>query len=128
MRGRAWTGPEREKHRAYMREVWKVRRESGWRSPCWNGGRPAARLRALGVSPEKILCELRKTYCEACGRAFGDARKRWIGDFRAWDHDHKSGRYRGAICQTCNLCLGAAKESVERLLGLARYLRRKGKL
>jgi hypothetical protein len=39
------------------------------------------------------------------------------------DHDHSSGEVRGVLCSPCNLLLGLAKDSPERLLAAAEYLR-----
>lgn len=38
------------------------------------------------------------------------------------DHDHKSGRIRGVICNSCNLALGWAVDSPELLRAMADYL------
>lgn len=39
------------------------------------------------------------------------------------DHDHKTGKVRGALCSPCNLALGHVDDSPERLEALIRYLR-----
>ena len=38
------------------------------------------------------------------------------------DHDHQSGRVRGLLCQYCNVALGAARDNVDHLRALIRYL------
>ena len=43
------------------------------------------------------------------------------------DHDHKSGKVRGLLCQPCNLMLGYAKDLPERLEEGSSYLRRHNK-
>lgn len=50
--------------------------------------------------------------CEICHLAS-------LTDF---DHDHKTGKFRGWICRRCNLTLGMVKDNYELLLALAKYL------
>lgn len=38
------------------------------------------------------------------------------------DHDHATGRVRGLLCNDCNLSLGYAKDSIETLKNLIKYL------
>lgn len=38
------------------------------------------------------------------------------------DHDHKSGKARGYVCQYCNFILGRARDNPEVLTNLAKYL------
>ncbi len=46
------------------------------------------------------------------------------GRFNKWhvDHDHKTGKVRGLLCQACNWTAGVAGDSPERLHGLAEYI------
>ena len=39
------------------------------------------------------------------------------------DHDHKTGKVRGILCQPCNTTLGKVQEKEEILFGLIQYLR-----
>jgi hypothetical protein len=39
-----------------------------------------------------------------------------------YDHNHKTGAFRGWLCHHCNLILGHAKDSAELLRKLAKYL------
>jgi DNA-binding CsgD family transcriptional regulator/ribosomal protein L34E len=63
--------------------------------------------------------------CAICGEAEGVRRSR-AGSFvrLSVDHDHATGQIRELLCSTCNLMLGCAKDSVERLESGARYLRK----
>lgn len=38
------------------------------------------------------------------------------------DHDHRTGKVRGLLCQPCNISLGAAKDKPDVLRSLADYL------
>jgi hypothetical protein len=40
----------------------------------------------------------------------------------AVDHDHKTGKVRGLLCQNCNVALGHARENPDVLRRLAEYL------
>jgi RNase P subunit RPR2 len=61
---------------------------------------------------EEIAGRPRPTICEVC----------WQPGQIVFDHNHKTGEFRGWICADCNKTLGNSRESVERLLLLARYL------
>ncbi len=39
------------------------------------------------------------------------------------DHDHKTGKVRGLLCNTCNLTLGALTDDIGKLQGLIDYLK-----
>ena len=56
--------------------------------------------------------------CKACGAIESGWKAR---DF-AFDHNHKTLKFRGIICQRCNVVIGQALESITRLLGIVRYL------
>jgi hypothetical protein len=43
---------------------------------------------------------------------------------RVWDHDHRTGDFRGWLCNSCNAALGFAKDDPWRLRLLADYLER----
>jgi len=57
--------------------------------------------------------------CEVCG-AFGDEKRKKL----CYDHDHKTGEFRGWICQRCNTALGMVKDNAETLIALAEYLKK----
>lgn len=59
-----------------------------------------SRIRAYGISPEryKEMLEAQGNRCDICRKE----NKRAM----AIDHDHKTGRVRGLLCDSCNLSLG----------------------
>lgn len=54
--------------------------------------------------------------CKACGEPLMDGKDHV-------DHDHKTGRIRGILCDACNRGLGYIRESASRAEGLAQYIR-----
>jgi len=54
--------------------------------------------------------------CEICGATEG----------LRWDHSHKTGLYRGTLCNTCNMGLGSFGDDVERLRAAVRYVEERG--
>jgi hypothetical protein len=52
--------------------------------------------------------------CELCGR---------IGEI-CFDHDHKTGKFRGWICKKCNGALGMIDDNPQTLLLMVNYLRK----
>jgi hypothetical protein len=78
-----------------------------------------ARKRSYGLSAaefDAMLCE-QAGRCKACDDPFGP------GSHDAHvDHDHKTGRVRGLLCQGCNMAIGYAKDSGARLRLVAAYL------
>lgn len=62
---------------------------------------------------EKIAGRKKPEQCEVCG-AFGRI---------VFDHDHKTGEFRGWICNRCNVALGMANDNIEILELLIKYLK-----
>ena len=52
-------------------------------------------------------------YCEVCGK---DGKI-------VYDHDHKTGKFRGWICEDCNKALGFARDNPKTLILLSAYLK-----
>jgi hypothetical protein len=42
----------------------------------------------------------------------------------SWDHDHKTGKFRGWLCHSCNAALGLLKDDPERIAKLLNYIER----
>ena len=60
--------------------------------------------------------------CECCGRLFTEVKG--VRREACFDHDHKTGAFRGWICHRCNLALGFVEDSRDRLQLLIQYLDR----
>lgn len=61
---------------------------------------------------------LKLDHCEACGAT----------EQLVVDHDHRTQRYRGTLCRTCNLIVGHLENQPDypqRIRALQRYLRRR---
>ena len=56
-----------------------------------------------------------KDHCEIC----------YSTDNLCWDHDHKTGLFRGTLCINCNLAIGNLKDSVENCKMAENYLSKK---
>lgn len=65
------------------------------------------------------LLKFQNNQCAICKTDKSDGR----GRFHV-DHCHKTGRIRGLLCSTCNLCLGKMNDDVERLQEAISYLKR----
>lgn len=61
---------------------------------------------------EKKAGRSRPSHCELCGR---------LGSIQ-FDHDHKTGRFRGWLCSPCNRVLGLVRENVQTLQHMIEYL------
>ena len=58
-------------------------------------------------------------FCEACRTPFA-----MTTQGSCFDHDHKTGEFRGWLCANCNFAIGYAKDSRDRLQLLINYLDR----
>jgi len=63
---------------------------------------------------EKLAGRKKPNSCEICGA---------IGKI-CFDHDHKTGKFRGWICGRCNFALENARDNSELLIAMADYLRK----
>lgn len=63
------------------------------------------RMAEAGATPKPDRCEV----CNEGGKICAD-------------HDHATGKFRGWICQACNLTLGKVKDDLYHLMALAEYL------
>lgn len=80
--------------------------------------------RGYSLSPEKVeaLLKTQEGVCanQGCRRKVpGKKRREWC-----IDHDHKTNKVRGLLCNYCNVALGMVNDNIEVLLGLVEYLRK----
>ena len=78
-----------------------------WKGGCTQKGRYTKRL-------EKKAGKERPETCEVCGD----------NGRICFDHDHKTGKFRGWICHRCNAVLGFVKDNSDLLTDLAKYLKK----
>lgn len=78
------------------------------------------RLKKLGVTAEAFATTLlaQGGVCAICRGDSGPT------DFHA-DHDHATGRFRGALCGACNRAIGFMRDDPDRLRSAAAYLERR---
>lgn len=76
--------------------------------------------RKIGLDPDDIERRWNEHdgLCDCCGGP-PSANKRL-----SIEHSHVTGKFRGFVCDNCNLMLGHAKDDPERLLAGVAYLRR----
>lgn len=78
----------------------------------------------------KIVRELKKEYpppdfdtyvCPSCSRTKDDLNG-WKTKPFVLEHSHKTGKFRGYVCQYCNHIIGHSNESIDILQGVINYL------
>lgn len=76
-------------------------------------------LKNIGVTPEEYIKQLatQKDCCAICGRHKSLFKKALHAD-----HNHKSNRFRGILCESCNRGLGYFMDDVELLKKAILYL------
>ena len=79
---------------------------AGEKNNRWNGGKDTLAYK------EKVAGRTRPTHCEVC----------YLTAKPDFDHDHKTGLFRGWLCRRCNLVLGMIKDDQALLRRLADYL------
>ena len=68
-----------------------------------------------------LVASGKSTICDIC-KIPADDLKRGL----CFDHDHKTGKFRGWICYPCNLALGFSRDNIEILEAMIEYLRKAG--
>lgn len=111
-----WRANNHDKIRAYNRKHYQY-------DPV--ASRAKALRRKFGVTVEQYeaLRAHQNDSCAICMTRMPGGKGDWH-----MDHDHKSKRARGLLCQNCNIGLGNFKDDPEKLNKAARYLRKHQKL
>ena len=71
----------------------------------------------ISRSDKNQLLESQGNKCATCSRTTPGGIGHWHTD-----HDHKTGKVRGILCNRCNLVLGNVEDSEELLMNLCSYL------
>lgn len=85
---------------------------SGERAYQWKGGMNMQTRKKYAPRPKPEQCEI----CNI----FGKDLKKGL----CYDHNHKTGEFRGWICMHCNFALGNVKDNIEILLAMIEYLKK----
>lgn len=101
--------------RAKARRYFQMKKDS----PTYREYRRKQTLNQYGISPAEYAALLHEQMgvCAVCKELNADGKSLCV------DHDHETGQIRGLLCKPCNLALGNANDSPERLEALAVYLR-----
>lgn len=80
-----------------------------------------ARMEKYGLTLEEVFAAEAVTHCEVCSVTLdtGDT-----GTERHFDHDHETGKYRGILCERCNVALGLMRDDAQIIEKMASYVRR----
>lgn len=75
--------------------------------------------RRYGIDEKQYneLFQKQKGFCAICNRHQSNLEKRL-----SVDHDHKTGKIRGLLCNPCNIAIGNFEDDINRLQGAIRYL------
>ena len=101
LRWRLYSKKNKKKRNQYSR-FWKFKKKYG-----------------LSKEGYENLLIRQKNKCAICGSLLStDSRQIHV------DHDHKTGKVRGIVHQSCNLTLGFSNENIETLKSVIRYIQR----
>ena len=95
--------------------------KSGKENPRWKGGmskKSNYKKNWYLNTREKAAEKKRPERCEICNE-LGNNFKYGLH----YDHDHKTGKFRGWLCGNCNLVLGLVKDNIEVLEKMVVYIK-----
>lgn len=83
------------------------------RPECKTCNKKILKTKKLAVKEVKDRNISKGTNCEVCSKKT---------DNLVLDHEHKTGKFRGFLCNECNIILGKVNDDPKRLLKLAEYI------
>ena len=97
IRSKVWIEKNKERHTAYIKN-WSY-------------------LKRYGITTQKVklLIEHQKNKCPICNNTLKN-------NFHV-DHDHRTKKVRGVLCQRCNMGIGCLKENIHSLKRAVKYLK-----
>jgi hypothetical protein len=99
-------------HRADRKEYDKIYHKEHWREY------HLRRKYGITVPEYDELMRRQGSVCACCGSANGGVRAFHL------DHDHRTGKVRGILCNNCNAALGLIRDDPEIALAMANYLKK----
>jgi hypothetical protein len=92
-----------------------------WRSPC-KACRAVRRRELHDQAEAERRIMVARDYCDICGQP-ERAKRNGVVKLLALDHDHRTGEYRGVLCQRCNQAIGMFSDNTFLLESAIRYLK-----
>jgi len=80
----------------------------------------ANRCRSMPTDEYRVVLKAQGGVCAACGTDDPGATRTMF----CRDHNHETGAFRALLCWNCNIALGHAGDSIERLEQLIEYLKK----
>lgn len=124
-----WRAANPEKHRAWAKE-WKrknysryIANHTAWRKSnrdhvnAYRRAQHYKQTYGMTIEERDKMLAAQGGVCAASGCNNPGNKAGWV-----IDHCHDTGRIRGILCQPCNLSIGFAQESAEKLRRLAMYI------
>ena len=105
-------------YRANAERKQELARQRRVRTPDYGRQASLKKLYGITLGEYEALLNTQNGVCAVCAEPPRGRRK-----FLAVDHDHETGLVRGLLCTTCNVGLGALRDSPELLRAALTYLR-----
>lgn len=103
-------------------EKWKEKlkeKMTGKNNPLWRNGISFNRKEYILKRIEKLAGRKKSEQCEICGIPASDLKKGLC-----YDHNHDTGKFRGWLCNRCNVTLGNVKDNIELLTAMIEYIKK----